>query len=158
MNYEPALFINRLIKPWFDLSAGIVHQSNGRGEPLERSWNRVYVEGVFSKGNWMLNAQPWYPIFKAESSDRHNPDIINYMGYGRVLVAYKYGNNVFSLMGRNYLESGFRRGATEFTWSYQVNRHIKTYAIFFSGYGQSLIEYNHYTNAVGLGIALSDWL
>ncbi|MFN7095894.1 MAG: phospholipase A, partial [Burkholderiales bacterium] len=26
------------------------------------------------------------------------------------------------------------------------------------GYGQSMIEYNHYTNSIGIGIALNDWI
>jgi len=35
---------------------------------------------------------------------------------------------------------------------------VKGYVQVFSGYGQSLIDYNRYTNGVGIGFALSDWI
>ena len=36
--------------------------------------------------------------------------------------------------------------------------HFHGYVQGFSGYGQSLIEYNHYTNSASLGIAINDWI
>jgi phospholipase A1 len=33
---------------------GFVHQSNGRGGTLSRSWNRVFANFIFDHGNWVL--------------------------------------------------------------------------------------------------------
>lgn len=162
-NYEPEIFLSNqldwhLFGNWklnfFNIGAN--HQSNGRGGNLERSWNRAYVEGIVSNDNWMISFKPWTTIFR--SSEVYNPDITDYLGYERILISYKYYRQVFSFEARNTFESGFSRGAMEATWSFPLTKHISGFVQLFSGYGQSLIEYNHYTNGAGIGIALSNWL
>lgn len=165
-DYEPEIFLdNEINKPlgegWYfsDLDIGAMHQSNGRGGTTERSWNRAYFNTVFNNGSWMVSIQPWTPIFAKESSDEHNPNITRYLGYGQEMLAYDYDNNTFSLNTRNVLESGFSRGAEWLTWSFPLlHRNIKGYLYMFTGYGYDLIDYNHYTNGVGIGITLNDWL
>ena len=156
-DYEPEIFIHKRIIPnwWADL--GVVHQSNGRGGEMERSWNRTYLKIVFSRGNWMVNLRPWVLIFTSDSSDLHNKDISKYLGHGDAVVAYKIAGHTVSVMLRNQLESGFKRGAVELDWSFPIYKAIKGYVQFFSGYGQSLIEYNHRTDSCGIGLVLSDW-
>ena len=61
-------------------SIGIVHQSNGQGGALSRSWNRIYANFVFAKGNFAFGIKPWIRIAESASSD-DNPDIIDYMGH-----------------------------------------------------------------------------
>lgn len=157
-NYEPEVFLeNNTFNNWF-FDLGVVHQSNGRGGNLERSWNRLYTDIRFSDQNWLVSLKPWLLIFKSESSDIHNPDIAKYLGYGRLLVSYKFRQVEFSLKLRNIFQSGFKRGAEELDVSFPLFGRVKGYVQLFSGYGQSLIEYNHYTNAAGVGIALNDWL
>lgn len=58
---------------------GIVHQSNGRGGILSRSWNRVYARFVFEKDNLAFSFQPWYRIKEDEDKD-NTPDIEDYPG------------------------------------------------------------------------------
>jgi len=158
-NYEPAIFLRRHILANAEWRLGLVHQSNGRGLPYERSWNRAFLDFRISGEKWLISLKPWFLIFKSDSSNVHNPDIADYLGYGRVLLAYKIRRQTFSLMFRNALESGFKRGAVELTWSFPLfSTKLKGMVQFFSGYGQSLIEYNHYTNSAGVGIALSDWI
>lgn len=157
-DYMPALFFSdNFLKNW-QYNLGVEHQSNGRGGDEERSWNRAFGDIILSKNNWMLDVEPWILIFKNQSSNLHNPDIRHYMGNGQILFAYKLGNNVLSFMSRNNLQSGFRRGAEEITWSHPVYSRFSLFLQGFSGYGQSLIEYNHFTNAVGIGFSLNSYL
>lgn len=138
---------------------GIVHQSNGRGGDLSRSWNRLYANFIIERGNFALSFKPWYRISEDEEDD-DNPDITNYLGHYELRAAYKWKEQVFSIMSRNNLESGFEKGAVELGWSFPLWNYpyLKGYIQYFTGYGESLIDYNQYVNRIGIGIALTDWL
>jgi len=138
---------------------GVVHQSNGRGGTLSRSWNRIYTNFVFERGNLVLSVKPWYRI--AEDADNDdNPDITDYLGHSEIRAAYKWKKHVFSAMSRNNLESGFENGAVELSWSFPLwdYPYLKGYVQYFSGYGESLIDYDSYVNKIGFGFAITDWL
>lgn len=139
------------------INLGAVHQSNGQGGSLERSWNRAYIEAVVSNDAWIIGIEPWI-VFRDSTYERQNPDMSTYLGYEEIVVAYKQGNQVFSLETRNFIESGGRRSGNTLSWSFPLTKYLKGYVQAFSGYGQSLIEYNHRTNSVGVGIALSNWV
>lgn len=138
---------------------GIAHQSNGQSAELSRSWNRVYAGILLEKENLALFLKPWVRITEDESSD-DNPDITDYLGHGEIHVAYKKEDHVFTLMSRNNLESGFSKGAMEISWSFPLFHYdyIKGYIQYFSGYGESLIDYNNYVNRIGFGMLLTDIL
>jgi len=140
-------------------SIGVVHQSNGQGGVLSRSWNRIYANFVFAKGNFAFGIKPWIR-FSEDASNDDNPDITDYMGHFEVRAGYEWNGNVFSVMSRNNLESGFDRGAFEFGWSFPLWKYpyLKGYIQYFRGYGESLIDYNHFVNRIGIGISLTDWL
>lgn len=154
-DYEPELFVHHDFNQHWSTDVGIVHQSNGRGGNFERSWNRVYTRLDFTKGHWDFRLKPWVLIFKSESSDLHNPDIKKYLGNGRLEVIYRNGRNQIALTSRNNLQSGFSRGMTKLQYSYRLWHYFYVYAQVLSGYGQSLIEYDHHTNSAGIGIALN---
>ncbi len=157
-DYEPALFwTDRIVRNWW-FNLGAMHQSNGRGGSLERSWNRVFGDLMISSSNWLIDLNPWILIFQTDSSDVHNPKIADYMGHGEATFVYKIHRNEISLMLRNNVESGFKRGALEFTYSFPIHGNLSGYTQFFTGYGQSLIEYDHSTTSFGIGIALSNWI
>jgi len=138
---------------------GFVHQSNGRGGVLSRSWNRIFANVIVEKGNLALSFKPWYRI-PEDDDDDDNPDITDYLGHYELRAAYKWGDHVFSGMSRNNLESGFSKGAVELGWSFPLGNYpyLKGYVQFFNGYGESLIDYNKYTNRIGIGFSLTDWL
>ena len=140
-------------------SVGIVHQSNGRGGVLSRSWNRVYGNFVFQRGRWAFGIKPWVWL-KEDREDSDNPDITEYLGHGEMRLAYARHDHVFSMMSRNNLESGFDRGALELAWSFPVfgYPYLKGYVQYFYGYGESLVDYNQRVNRIGVGISLTDWL
>ncbi len=155
-NYEPEIFIQKLNHNWL-MRAGVEHESNGRGGSYERSWNRAYLTGQLSGTDWLASLKVWALIFPAESVDLHNPDILYYLGRDQIVLAHKWGNVTLSIEAQN-LESGLTRGYVEPTFSYQFAKHMSLYVQFFSGYGQSLIEYNHRTQAAGVGIAFNNWI
>lgn len=165
-NYEPSVFFRYAWQKtlpagwrWKWVDFGAEHQSNGRGGQLERSWNRVYLSSSFSHEAWTVDLDAWYPLHDASMVD-HNPDIAHYLGYGQWIVSYHFGEHrqqTLSFLSRNNLTSGFSRGAEELTWSFPLVQALKGYLQIFSGYGQSLIEYNHRTEAIGVGITLNDW-
>ena len=138
---------------------GIVHQSNGRGGVLSRSWNRLYANFLVERGNLGLSVKPWYRL-PEDDSDDDNPGITDYLGHYEIRAAYKWNNHVFSVMSRNNLESGFEKGTVELSWSFPLWNYpyLKGYVQYFTGYGESLIDYNQYVNKFGVGFAVTDWL
>lgn len=138
---------------------GIVHQSNGRGGELSRSWNRIYASFIIERGNLALAFKPWYRI-QEDADDDDNRDITDFLGHGEIRAVYKYKEHVFSVMSRNNIESGFDNGAIELSWSFPLFNYpyVKGYVQYFTGYGESLIDYNNYVNKIGIGLSLTDWL
>lgn len=138
---------------------GLSHMSNGQGGTLSRSWNRIYAAIALERGNLVFMLRPWIRI-EEDLEDDDNPDITDYYGHGELWMAYKYKKHIFSLMSRNNLESGFSLGAVELGWSFPFFGYpfLKGYIQYFSGYGESLIDYNQYVNRIGFGLQLTDIL
>jgi len=138
---------------------GLSHQSNGRSGNLSRSWNRIYTRFAFEKESFVFTIKLWSRFNESSLTD-DNPDITDYMGHSEFRVLYKKNDSTFGLMSRNNIESGFDRGATELSWSFSIGKRkdMRGYIQIFSGYGESLIDYNQSVNRIGFGISLSDWL
>jgi len=165
-NYEPEAFlafdtawqIFGLTNRFFIIGAS--HQSNGREEPLSRSWNRIYAHFILNRGNLVLSLKPWFRIPEAEESD-DNPDIEDFLGYGELRAIYRTGYNTFGIMLRNNLKSsGDNRGAIQFDWSFPLpgTDRIKGFVQYFNGYGECLLDYNASSSRLGLGFLLTDFL
>lgn len=159
-NYEPEAFValrtdvDVLGWKWRGLNLGFVHQSNGRPLPLSRSWNRVYAEFALERGNFTVLARPWYRIPESTAKD-DNPDIRDYMGTGDLSVVYTNGGHVLSALGR-YSTSG-KHGGGQLEWAFPISKALKGYLQVTSGYGASLIDYNHSQTTIGLGVLLLPW-
>lgn len=163
-NYEPEAFI--VTEPDLSffgaklsyLNYGIAHQSNGRGEPLSRSWNRVYADFVFERENTVVSFKPWYRIPESSRND-DNPDIEDYMGHGELNMVHVVGDVTYDVLLRNNLKfDGNNRGAVRLGVSFPMWGKVRGYAQYFEGYGQSLLDYNNYTRSFGLGFMLTNWL
>ncbi len=131
------------------------HQSNGRSRPLSRSWNRLSGEVVLERGRFVLSAKTWVRVDDPDPDD--NPDIEDFMGRIQLGAAYKHNQHTFALGLKNSLDGKMRSGV-EFNWLYPLSRHLKGFVQLYSGYGENLIDMEHYTNRVGIGLALTDWL
>lgn len=161
-NYEPEVALT--FHTDFDLlglhhrllTFGFAHQSNGRNEPLSRSWNRLWASFVLDRGNVVMALKPWYRIPEDERDD--NPDIANYAGRIEWQLAYKNGKQVYTFNLRNNLRVPDNRSGYEIGWSFPIGKRIKGLAQFTNGFGDSLIDYNVRTRRVGIGVVVEDWL
>ncbi|WP_455802840.1 phospholipase A [Acinetobacter guillouiae] len=139
------------------LGLNLNHQSNGRSDPLSRSWNRVILNLGFEKDNFALMVRPWYRI-EEDFKDDNNPDIKNYIGRGDLTAFYRWNDNDFSLMLRHSLKGGDdSHGAMQFDWAFPIKGKLRGHFQLFDGYGESLIDYNHRATYVGLGVSLMNW-
>jgi phospholipase A1 len=159
-NYEPELFVS--FHPDVDLggwrlnlvNAGYNHQSNGRADPISRSWDRLFVEAGLERGNLVVLARAWARIRIGEEED-DNPGITDYYGNAEINAQYKWRGNTFALMGRGNPSSG--KGAAQFTWSTKpLLGPLRGYLQVFSGYGESMIDYDWNQTTIGVGVTLNE--
>ena len=161
-NHEPELFLALPLAgsdAWLRPRAvlfGLSHQSNGRGGPQSRSWNRIWAQMILEHGDWYLGVKPWYRIPESRATD-DNPDIEHYLGHGELYLVYAPGPFTLSLTGRTTLGPD-HRGALQVNWSLPVTERVKLFVQGFEGYGESLLDYNVRTRRIGVGFALTDWL
>ncbi|AMW78751.1 phospholipase [Acinetobacter sp. TGL-Y2] len=150
-NYELLGLNGRLLGLTFN------HQSNGRSDPLSRSWNRVMLNVGLERGNFAMMIRPWYRI-EEDAKDDNNPDIKNYVGRGDLTSFYRWNDHEFSLMLRHSLKGGDdSHGAVQFDWAFPISGKLRGHFQLFDGYGESLIDYNHRATYVGLGVSLMNW-
>ncbi len=160
-NYEPQLFVgwatDYQLGDWTlrDIETGFNHQSNGRSDPTSRSWNRVYARLMAQNGNFQAQIKPWYRIPESSSKD-DNPDITKYMGYYEAQVGYEWGESVFTAKGHYNWNTGY--GGGELGWSYPMTKTLRFYTQLYSGYGESMIDYNFNQTRFGVGIMLNDFM
>jgi phospholipase A1 len=166
-NYRPEIFYVLPLKhePFggnTDLILGFEHESNGQTQRLSRSWNRLYINFLYEQDDYALSFKPYYRI--PERDKKHpddaqgddNPDIYQYMGYFEFGAAWKYEKYRFSVLARRNF--AFGHGAIELGWTFPISGRIRGYVQYFNGYGESLIDYNHYQQRIGVGVALTDFL
>lgn len=139
------------------LGIGVDHQSNGRSNPLSRSWNRVIADVGFEREGWTVMLRPWWRIPEARADD-NNPDISNYMGRGEAQIVHEVNGQEFGLLLRHSLRGGDQsHGAAQFTWSFPLAGNLRGYTEVFKGYGESMIDYNHNATYFGVGFSVLDW-
>jgi len=161
-NYEPEILLNYRtdtdlwgLRSRF-IQVGLNHQSNGRGKPLSRGWNRFMANFGFERDDFNLILKTWARIPEKESED-DNPDITSYLGYGEIWAGTVWRDYHLALMFRNNLRFDENRSALQFEVSFPLLEHLNGYVQYFTGYGESLIDYNHFTNRIGVGVIVKDW-
>jgi phospholipase A1/A2 len=140
---------------WRMLQLGAAHQSNGQSAPLSRSWNRIYLGlglekdrlGLMLRVNQRLRVQ----------NDDDNPDLVDYVGRSELAANWAPGASIVGLTWRSKLNST-RRGSLQLDWTYPVFASqpsgLRWYIQIFSGYGATLLDYNHRQTTIGLGLSL----
>lgn len=130
------------------LTLGLNHQSNGQTSNLSRSWNRVYAEMGAEKGKFAVSFRLWKRLDNARS-DNDNIDITDFLGHGDLTASYRFDGHELSLMARRNFSTN--HGALRVGWAFPVAANLKGYVQGFTGYGQSLIDYNYGQKSIGAG-------
>lgn len=172
-NYRPEIFYQTPITSqalggsWIG-RFGLEHESNGRSQLLSRSWNRVFVGLGFLKDRWALYLQPWYRLPEDKKKDDgdpdtpiapkgdDNPDIEDFLGHYEFLGVYNAEPYELTSMIRHNFQTG--KGSIEMGVSFPLWGRLKGFVQYYNGYGESLIDYDHRVQRVGLGLLLTDLL
>lgn len=152
--YKPGLQLGGLRWNLFTLAYN--HQSNGRSDILSRSWDRLIAGFGFERGDLGVLGRLWWRI--PESSDvDDNPTITDYYGWGDLSAIYKWRGQSLAATIRGNPSTG--KGAGQLTWtSAPLLGPLRGYVKLFSGYGETLIDYNWNQTTIGIGLTLNDWL
>jgi len=167
-NYNPEFFYLTPLTSSFTgadtfLAVGLEHQSNGRTQLLSRSWNKVFLNYIYAKDNYLIQFRPWYRLPEDEKEDPlqasgdDNPDIYKYMGYFELTGTWEQNEYEFSLMLRNNMNSP-NYGAVELNASFPLWGRLRGLVQYFNGYGESMIDYNHRVERLGIGVLLTEML
>jgi phospholipase A1 len=144
---------------------GVVHQSNGQSLPLSRSWNRVYLMTGMEHGHdFNVRARVWQRIPEKLGND-DNPDISNYVGRAELSAFWNPNReNTLGLTLRHSLRSN-ANGSVRVEWlrtlgqgdSPRAASGLRLHTQLFSGYGDSLLDYNRRRTVLSVGLSLVDF-
>jgi phospholipase A1/A2 len=154
LSYKPGLQWGGLQWNLFNLAFN--HQSNGRSDAISRSWNRIIASFGVEHQDLGVMARLWWRIPESSDSD-DNPTISDYYGWGDLSAIYKWRGNSFAATIRGNPSTG--KGAGQLSWtSAPFFGPLRGYVKLFSGYGETLIDYNWNQTTFGIGVTLNDWL
>lgn len=146
---------------WRYSGLSLNHQSNGQSLPLSRSWNRVILMGGIEKHKeFTVQAKLWQRLPENKVDD-DNPEISQRIGRAELSGQWFYNSqHQFGLTLRHPLthEKG---GSVKFDWYKTLSdantSALKLHVQLFSGYGESLIDYNRAHTTLGVGLSLVEW-
>lgn len=161
-NYEPELigtFGTGNSQGWKLLNVGFSHQSNGRNEPDSRSWNRLYLQGGWEWDDVYVMGRGWWRLPEQASKD-DNPDLTRYVGRAELIVHWlPERDDEIILLLRSNLDPHGHKGFAQLDWAspFKIGRSSQLNFQLTSGYGDSLIDYNHYQTTISIGIVFKEW-
>ncbi|MBD3823276.1 MAG: phospholipase A [Epsilonproteobacteria bacterium] len=177
-NYNPEIFVafpveDESLLGLRSITFGYSHLSNGQGNienvvdtnltgiPAElhkyvvnrsRSVNSLYGDFRIQHGSLVTDLRLWMP-FTANGDLSDNPDLLDYTGFSSLKFRYFYGKSLYTLSGRMSFTTA--KGALEGGYSYPIKEDLFLYIKLFSGYGESLIDYNNYITKASIGFSFS---
>lgn len=162
-NYKPEVWVSfatnfnllGLTNRFIDF--GYVHESNGRSEPLSRSWDRLYFLFGLERGDFGLSFQPWYRFPEDPESD-DNPDIVDFVGKAEFTAYYRIKNHILLGLFRTNFDPDTSGGSIELNWAFPIYKGFRGLVQYYNGYGESLIDYNVKIERIGLGIVITEWI
>ena len=174
-NYKPEIFVTFPFYHKLDaigmkaISVGYKHASNGQPDSnstereyedgpyvdsRSRSWNRLYARGYFQWNNFFAELTVWHRM-REEYETNDNPNITDFYGDGSLEVGYIRDKLLTRVTLRHSFDSGHSTGELEMSHPLPLSDNVFFYLQAFSGYGQSLIDYDQHVNQVGFGLSIS---
>ncbi|HEY0665881.1 MAG TPA: phospholipase A [Gallionella sp.] len=162
-NYEPE-FITTFVRGDAArlrlVNLGFLHQSNGRALPESRKWNRLYVQGGWESGRTSALLRRWWRLADEPQLD-DNPDITRYAGLGDLMLHWEPEDRSQSLavLLRSNLQLDGNRSFAQLDWATPktMGHAGRLHVQLTTGYGESLIDYNHRQTTLGLGLSFREW-
>jgi len=153
--YPEVLFHDSEVK--LDLQGGGEHESNGRGGSAERSLNTVYFQPTLryqATTNLSFALQPRFWDYLSVGD--YDTDLANYRGYGDLTGSVMYDKVQFATkvtLGKDGNNAG---------WQFDLRFNLPAFFRFnpaiqieyFTGYGQTLRQYNQYSSGIRAGLCL----
>ena len=161
LNYEPEIILNfptnYQILGFKGSMVGVAfnHQSNGRVLPLSRSWNRVVFQAGFERKNWQITLKPW---IRLKDEEDENPAISDFTGRGETIIVYNYKKYQFSAVAAHSLRfKNGGRGSLQLNGVFPVWQNLYGQLQVSDGYGETLQDYNHRQQTIGVSVSLVNW-
>jgi len=159
--FYPALFQKSGLQ--LDLQGGVEHESNGRGGSEERSLYTVYLQPTISydlPAHFQISLQPRVWDYFALGSN--NPDLPDYRGYADLLGALawsdpKSGEKIQFATRLRIGNEGSHAGllfVLRFNLPYRSHFNPSIQLQYFTGYGQTLRQYNEDSRAFRAGLCI----
>jgi phospholipase A1 len=150
---------------WRYSGLSLVHQSNGQSLPLSRSWNRSILMAGMEKGDqFRVQAQLWNRLSE-NAADDDNPEISDLVGRAELAGFWNVNpSNTLGLTVRHSLRPE-ANGSFRLEWLKKLgeggspagHNGLRFHTQLFSGYGDSLVDYNRRRTVLSIGLSLVDW-
>ncbi len=138
------------------IRVGLAHHSNGQSKPESRSWNYWHVSAAMSLGPLLLESTYKNRVNERREKD-DNPDLIYFKGNMETRLASLVGRTSVSLV-RSSQYFSTQRGSWQLDVTYPLTKTqpegVRIQLQLFSGYGETLLDYNHRQTRIGLGFLL----
>jgi len=172
-NYSPEAFVSFPVSDNYSLfqlrniKFGLAHTSNGKSQTWNkslypyhyldpnnqsRSINYTYIEATLQHHSFITDIRFWYRVPESITTD-DNPDYVDFVGHTEIKVNYFYHKHMFSLATRYNIIT--KNGSVTGSYSHPIGNDVYIYAKVFSGYGESLIDYNNYITKFSIGFSFS---
>jgi phospholipase A1/A2 len=159
--YYPDIFEKNRFQ--LDLQGGVEHESNGKGGIGERSLNTVYLQPTARfdlPAHLQLTLQPRAWVYFNLGSN--NPDMAEYRGYADLLAALTWtspgGEEKIQFATKFRIGDEGRHAGLQFDLRFNLpeilhfNPTIQLQ--YFTGYGQTLRQYNQHSSAFRAGLCI----
>jgi phospholipase A1 len=159
--YSPEVFVDVPVSPSLLIGGGYRQDSNGGGATNSIDVNRLYLRAhkTFDLGNrWRLALAPM--VWGFFGNQGLAPDLDRYWGYTSLGVTLGQRDGwKLAVTGRG--NPGTGKGSAEAFLSYPLVRiddrlpHLYLFSQLFTGYGETLVEYNRNVSHARFGVALT---